>query len=437
MLCSSRRASLPLLLLQLAPLDWRAALCNCALAPRPRSTQLYACRPPASSSSRRLAMSLGIKLSTPTQCATQTITWSGPPVRKGVAMWVQGTNYFAEVLSDRLTDTLGTLEWVCDVPAGAWIAFETFDLGNATNWAASQFYQVQPGTTDECLRTNEGQKAVESMAALASSLSSASPQLFTYPPTTTRTLIPATTKPLSSSSTSLSPTDSASSSSSLDVGALAGGIAGGVLGILALAAMLFLLFRRRARRRRHRENGSSVADTEKAPGVPPARAPAGFFRTMSMSGNPVDAWRNRVQTGAPPSARTRALSGATTVGGALSPFKRSAGAAGAPAQQQSQQHSLGPRVGVPEVGEAGDHEAHRRGGAAGQLGGYGALPLASASATRLLEAHEGGGPEAFMARPPTRLTTPGGLTEFGGGAAEAVRGRDEGGQGYASYARGA
>lgn len=71
---------------------------------------------------------------------------------------------------------------MCDVPAGAWIAFETFDLANATNWAASQFYQVQPGTTDECLRTNEGQKAVESMAALASSLSSASPQLFTYPP---------------------------------------------------------------------------------------------------------------------------------------------------------------------------------------------------------------------------------------------------------------
>ena len=353
------------------------------------------------------------------------------------------------------------------MPAGAWIAFETFDLANATNWAASQFYQVQPGTTDECLRTNEGQKAVESMAALASSLSSASPQLFTYPPcvplalslealsrwssadvplhrsrsTTTRTLIPATTKPLSSS-TSLSPTDSPSSSSSLDVGALAGGIAGGVLGILALAAMLFLLFRRRARRRR-RENGSSVADTEKAPAGPPppaahahAHAPASFFRTMSRSGNPVDAWRNRVQSGAPPSARTRALSGGTTVG-ALSPFKRSAGPAAAPPQQQQ---SLGPRAGVPEVGEAGDHEAHRRGGGGGGAGplggGYGALPLASASATRLLEAHEGGGPEAFMARPPTRLTTPGGLTEFGGGAAEAVRGRDEGGQGYASYARG-
>ncbi|GAA5917712.1 hypothetical protein JCM8208_006701 [Rhodotorula glutinis] len=394
-------------------------------------------QPPASSSSLRLAMSLGIKLSTPTQCATQTLTWSGPPVRKGIGMWVQGTNYFAEILTDSLTDTLGTVEWVCDVPAGAWIAFEVFDLGNATNWSASQFYQVQPGTTDECLRTNEGQKAVESMAALASSLSSASPQLFTYPPTTTRTLIPATTKPLSTS-TSLSPTDSPSSPSSLDVGALAGGIAGGVLGILALAAMLFLLFRRRARRRR--ENGSSVADTEKAPGAPrtpaatAAHAPAGFFRTMSRSGNPVDAWRNRVQTGAPPSARTRALSGATTAGGVLSPFKRSV----PQPQPQPQPQSLGPRAGVPEVGEAGDHEAHRRGG--GPLGGgYGALPLASASATRLLDSHEGGGGqggEASMMRPPTRLTTPGGLTEFGGGAGEVGRGREEGGQGYASYARG-
>lgn len=90
-------------------------------------------------------------------------------------------NYFAEIIRENLTDTLGTVEWLCDVPAGAWIAFEILDLGNTSAWSASSFYQVQPGTTDACLRRNEGQKAVESMAALASSLSSASPQLFTYP----------------------------------------------------------------------------------------------------------------------------------------------------------------------------------------------------------------------------------------------------------------
>lgn len=39
---------------------------------------------------------------------------------------------------------------------------------------------VQPGSTDACLRQNPGQLAPASMAALASSLSSASPQLFTY-----------------------------------------------------------------------------------------------------------------------------------------------------------------------------------------------------------------------------------------------------------------
>jgi len=60
---------------------------ECSHPDRPRASS----PPAASSSSRPFAMSLGIKLSTPTQCATQTITWSGPPVRKGVAMWVQGT----------------------------------------------------------------------------------------------------------------------------------------------------------------------------------------------------------------------------------------------------------------------------------------------------------------------------------------------------------
>lgn len=37
------------------------------------------------------AMSFGVKLATPTQCAPQTLTWSGPPVRKALGMWVQGT----------------------------------------------------------------------------------------------------------------------------------------------------------------------------------------------------------------------------------------------------------------------------------------------------------------------------------------------------------
>lgn len=39
---------------------------------------------------------------------------------------------------------------------------------------------LRAGSTDACLRQNPGQLATASMAALASSLSSASPQLFTY-----------------------------------------------------------------------------------------------------------------------------------------------------------------------------------------------------------------------------------------------------------------
>ncbi|GAA6053657.1 hypothetical protein JCM3770_001683 [Rhodotorula araucariae] len=325
-------------------------------------------------------MSYGLKLATPTQCVSQTVTWSGPPVQKALGMWVQDTNYFAEIVRSNLTDSLGTVEWVCDVPAGAWIAFELYSMPDGSDWTATRFYQVQPGVTDACLRTNEGQKAVASMAALASTLSSVSPQLFTYPATTTST---------TPSPTTIAPPDTIApepkpspSSSPINAGALAGGIAGGVSGVLVLALLVFLLFRRRARRS----------------AIPPSNSDGGgFFRAVPT--NPVDAWRARVQSGTPPSRLSRAPSSATLAGlvGRTSPPPP----------------VTGPRAGVPEVGEASDIAAYHAPGLG--LAPYGRHLAAS----------------AVPARPPTRLTTPGGLTEVSGAGDETVGA----GAGYASYSR--
>lgn len=78
-----------------------------------------------------------VKLATPTQCATQTISWSGGAGAKvsslahffgyvldrqgradelflqALSIFVQGQGWFAEQLSNNLTDTLGSINWTC------------------------------------------------------------------------------------------------------------------------------------------------------------------------------------------------------------------------------------------------------------------------------------------------------------------------------------
>lgn len=158
-------------------------------------------------------MSYEIQASLPTQCAKLTLAWSGPAGGKRIEAWVEGDNYFAERIAANVTGTLGTVDWVCgecealanlldsggvergrrgggltrrflgffppDFPAGAKIAYEIYRLPTGQPYGTTPFFTVQPGTTDACLRQNPGQLATASMAALASSLSSASPQLFT------------------------------------------------------------------------------------------------------------------------------------------------------------------------------------------------------------------------------------------------------------------
>ncbi|GAA5998038.1 uncharacterized protein JCM10292_002280 [Rhodotorula paludigena] len=417
-------------------------------------------------------MSYEIQAATPTQCVSQTLTWRGPAeVTKGIGVWVQDTDYFAEFVRDNLTNTLGTLDWVCDFPAGAWIGFQIYNLPSAKDYATRAFLQVQPGTTDECLRQNPGQMATASMAALASSLSSASPQLFTYastalPSTTSSTASPTITSAgfQTPSSTPNPPNDS---NGSTNVGAIVGGAVGGVAALAVIAVLLFLLCRRKSR------SSSSASPSEKtySPGPGPTSpsngGAGGFFRAMST--NPVDAWRRHVSVGKAPSVaptrRSRTTSFATQAVTPTMPY--AAGSTAPPPLPRSQ----GPREGVPEIGEGTDYRAYGNLGAVGGLGAvsHGPQPRSGAFAPfnpppalgayapvalsdqRQQRTPSAGLPELGgydlelpvraeqVVRPPTRLSTPGGMTTYGGDGVEVVRGGGAGlgagGVGYASCSR--
>ncbi|GAA5973342.1 hypothetical protein JCM11641_003083 [Rhodosporidiobolus odoratus] len=400
----------------------------------------------------RVAMSYNIKLDTPVQCETQSITWAGDPnVTKGLALWVQNTNYFAERIANNLTGALGTLQWECDVPAGAFIAFEVYNLPNATSYASTPFFQVQPGSTDACLRQNEGQLAETSMSSLAASLSSASPQLFTYPATTTNspssTSAPSTTSSISSQPPPASSTAASSSSGGANAGAIAGGVVGGVA-LLAFLGGLIWFFRRRSKNSR---GGSSPSINEKgAHGSPnageetaaTAGGAGGFFR--SRSSNPVDTWRNRVENNRPPSAWTRRSRGfsfgtsapapgdSASAGPLSPPFNAQppqlAGAAnpfGTPsahsAAPPSSLPSQGPRVGVPEVGEGGDYRPYAQStngpsapySSVTSRSQFGELADPSSFERSVGRGGGGGAPSSAYASPPMPTSTSAGLLAEG------------------------
>jgi hypothetical protein len=54
-------------------------------------------------------------------------------------------------------------------------------MPNAASHYTTGFYQVQQGTTGDCIGQNRGQLASDKMSSIYNSLTSASPQLFTYP----------------------------------------------------------------------------------------------------------------------------------------------------------------------------------------------------------------------------------------------------------------
>ncbi|BGP19003.1 hypothetical protein JCM10213v2_007083 [Rhodosporidiobolus nylandii] len=398
--------------------------------------------------------SYNIVLPTPVQCEELTITWSGSASdTKAIAAFVQGTDYFAELLVNNLTDPIGNIDWLCDFPAGAFISFELYSMPDAARYAVSPFLQVQPGKTD---------------ATSASASSTPAPT-----PTAQTSSLP---EPSSSSSPS---------HNEVNIGAVAGGVVGGIAFVLAVAACVFFVCRRKNRS----HLGSSASATEKgsrpdegAGGT--AGDVGGFFRSRSV--NPVDAWRNRVEGGRPPSAwtrRSRALSGASAPLDAISPTSPPTQAQPLPATPPSGHNpftttssrsgivsappppSQGPRAGVPEVGgdsdfpyggPYGQQTATSGGGASGMYsslasrshggdladpasfergrgGSSTAYPPAQVRLSQELlsdgaPATEGQGP----IRPPTRLTTPGGLTSYGG---EASRRDSQDEPAYASYSR--
>lgn len=54
-------------------------------------------------------------------------------------------------------------------------------MPDAKNHFTTGFFQVQQGTTGDCIGKNRGQLAADKMSTIYNSLTSASPQLFTYP----------------------------------------------------------------------------------------------------------------------------------------------------------------------------------------------------------------------------------------------------------------
>lgn len=54
-------------------------------------------------------------------------------------------------------------------------------MPDAKNHYTTGFFQVQQGTTGDCIGKNGGQLAADKMSTIYNSLTSASPQLFTYP----------------------------------------------------------------------------------------------------------------------------------------------------------------------------------------------------------------------------------------------------------------
>ncbi|BGP22257.1 hypothetical protein JCM10295v2_001136 [Rhodotorula toruloides] len=340
-----------------------------------------------------------VKLATPTQCATQTISWSGGAGAKALSLFVQGQGWFAEQLSNNLTDTLGSTNWTCDIPAGTFIAFELYSMPDAKNHYTTGFFQVQQGTTGDCIGENSGQLAADKMSTIYNSLTSASPQLFTYPATSssaTPTSSPSLTTAPSSSSLGATSTTTASGKST-STGALVGGIVGGVsLCALATLLLFFCLRKRRG---------------------------AGGVAT----------WRNRVQDGRPPSAwirRSRLFSiGTTQTGAPLSEYAPTVPATFPPTSSPAHRvptPSRGPREGVPEVGESSDYSSNR--GRAppaifsaipAQRGGLASHPLSQEeeallhSAPRVSSYQQQKTPKS----PPGRLPTPGATTAFRGDGA--------------------
>ncbi|GAA6006153.1 hypothetical protein JCM10207_000542 [Rhodosporidiobolus poonsookiae] len=416
-------------------------------------------------------MSYGLKLSTPTQCETIQIAWQTNGDKSILQAWERSMNVFSEQLSTNLTGTLGSIEWRCDFPAGSHVAFQLNSLTNSTLYASSPYFEVQPGTTDDCLWQNPGQMRKDTMSSFAASLSTASPQLFTgYTTATTTTSSSSSTSSVSTTDVS-SPTQSQSSNTdSVNIGAIVGGAIGGLAVALGAAALLFYLC---ARRGRSRSSGSRDGDKTEADGAEAGGAAAaaaggaaagGFFR-RPRSANPIDMWRKRVEGGRPPSVWTRrsrfpsvsvpahAAGDSISTTHGLSPQAQSTGGYSNPfassADPALPAPSSGPRAGVPEVGEASDYPAYSSayptsGAPASAPGGYAAIPVSypgmryppaapavsgpSAGALELLNDGRPGSGEGVI-RPPTRLTTPGGLTAYGGDDVRGLVGA------YESYSR--
>ncbi|GAA5949300.1 hypothetical protein JCM21900_005597 [Sporobolomyces salmonicolor] len=336
----------------------------------------------------------------PIQCETMTLTWTGATGAKVIKAFVQGDNYFFESTTPResLMGTLGSVNWLCDAPAGASIALELYNV--VTNrsdfkYAVTGFQLVQPGTADNCLRQNMGQEAPPLMAPLASSLSSASPQLFTGGVSYTGISSTSYSTTSSDSLATVIPISSSSSSGGLNAGAVAGGIVGGFAIVFGLAAIIIFVCRHRKRNSLSTNSALERGRPTTSDSSPPSQsgAPMGFFRAPPTSS--VETWLNRISRGRPRSAWTRRnrVCSETTNSGAAG------GAATGPISPEGPSTpvfspSMGPRKGVPDVG---GHEDYF-----GSSHGQGAAPMALHGSLNSSGPNAGlADPRGFEQHPPT------------------------------------
>ncbi|KAM0788006.1 hypothetical protein ACM66B_006206 [Microbotryomycetes sp. NB124-2] len=337
-------------------------------------------------------MNATLQLSVPTltQCKNATITWASSRLAdddKMIQVFVKGSKAFAErITGPDLSGNLGSFVWTCDFPAGSYIALQ-FNNRNGSVYNTQGFYQVQPGSTDACLRTNPGQLAEASMASVAASLSSASPQLFTYASTQVRSSrsIPITQDfPQTSSSPGPSPTSDAasptSSSSSSDNSNQTAIIAATTLSafgvFLMICAGIFYYYRRKRRQPEalpaRSTKTSFSTETKSSPLAttqPTRRRRGSFLRTPSIStsgGGAIASWVHRIPFGRPPSMPNSAGPPApppTVFSGSVD------GRDG-----HSIVHSTGPRMGMGEIQEESSSNGHSGEGLTWSAAPFGAVP---------------------------------------------------------------
>lgn len=137
----------------------------------------------------------------------------------------------------------------------------------AINYDSNQF-QVAPASYS----SNSQIKPFQAVAADGSN------RLESFPTLASTEILPTgTASPTSAASSTTSTAVPTSSSSSTSTGAIAGGVVGGVFGLLAIAGLFFLFLRRKNKKKSWTQNSDNVLPTPSTGGLTPGATGAGVY----------------------------------------------------------------------------------------------------------------------------------------------------------------